>query len=61
MFKDRDEDVVFFETAVFLKHHPHMYIECVPMAKEIGELAPIYFKVKIDSIKIFIIKCIATR
>lgn len=46
MFSDQDEDVVIFELAVFLKKHPHMYLECVPMPKEVGELAPIYFKVK---------------
>jgi hypothetical protein len=45
MFSDADQDVVVFENAVYLKSHPHMYIECVPMPKETGELAPIYFKV----------------
>jgi len=44
MFRDQDQDVVIFETATFLKRHPHMYLECVPMPKETGELAPIYFK-----------------
>ena len=47
MFKDNDQDVVIFETAVFLKRLPHMYLECVPMPKETGELAPIYFKVSL--------------
>lgn len=45
MFSERDEDAVIFELAVYLKKHPHMYLECVPMPKEVGELAPIYFKV----------------
>lgn len=45
MFADRDEDVVFMETSMRLKQFPHMCIECVPMDKEVGDLAPIYFKV----------------
>ncbi|XP_053399923.1 CWF19-like protein 2 [Mercenaria mercenaria] len=44
MFADRDEDVVFMETCMKLKQFPHMCIECVPMDKEVGDLAPIYFK-----------------
>jgi len=44
MFFQQEEDVVFFETASYLKRRPHMYVECVPMPKETGELAPIYFK-----------------
>ena len=45
MFLSQGDDVVFMETAMHLKHHPHMYIECVPMPKEVGDMAPIYFKV----------------
>ena len=45
MCKAEDKDVIFFETATYLKKLPHMYIECVPLPKETGELAPIYFKV----------------
>lgn len=45
MFKEKDEDVIIFEMATSLKQHPHMYLECVPIPKETGELAPIYFKV----------------
>ena len=45
MFTDRDEDVVFMETTMRLKHFPHMSVECIPMDKEVGDLAPIYFKV----------------
>ncbi|CAL8111702.1 unnamed protein product [Orchesella dallaii] len=44
MFREADQDMVIFETALYLKRHPHMYLECVPMPKETGELAPIYFK-----------------
>lgn len=45
MFQSMDQDVVFMETCMGLRYHPHMYIECVPMEKETGDLAPIYFKV----------------
>jgi hypothetical protein len=39
-------DVVFFETAMYLQKFPHMILECVPMPREMGDLAPIYFKVR---------------
>ena len=45
MFEDRDEDCVFMETCMHLNKQPHMVLECVPMPREIGDLAPIYFKV----------------
>ncbi|XP_071056657.1 CWF19-like protein 2 homolog [Onthophagus taurus] len=48
MFLESDEDVIFFETAVFLHKFPHMIFECVPVPKEQGDLAPIYFKKAID-------------
>ena len=32
-------------TSMRLKHFPHMSVECIPMDKEVGDLAPIYFKV----------------
>lgn len=47
MFLAMDQDVVFMETCMGLRYHPHMYIECIPMEKETGDLAPIYFKVTI--------------
>ena len=47
MFAERGEDVVFMETSMNLKHFRHMCIECVPMEKEIGDMAPVYFKVKL--------------
>lgn len=49
MFREADQDMVIFETAVFIKRHPHMFLECIPMPKETGELAPIYFKVQLIS------------
>ena len=48
MFSERDEDIVFMETSKNLKHFPHMSVECIPMDKEVGDLAPIYFKVSVD-------------
>ena len=45
MFADNDEDVVFMETSMYLRRHPHMVIEVIPMPKEVGDMAPIYFKV----------------
>lgn len=48
MFSSKDEDVIFFETAMFLHRHPHMVLHCIPLPKEQGDLAPIYFKKAID-------------
>lgn len=48
MFSAKNEDVIFFETAKNLEKYPHMYIECIPLNKEEGDLAPIYFKKAID-------------
>ncbi|XP_003383183.1 PREDICTED: CWF19-like protein 2 [Amphimedon queenslandica] len=44
MFADRDMDVVFMETYTSSKSHSHMIMECVPLPKEVGELAPMYYK-----------------
>ncbi|XP_050433202.1 CWF19-like protein 2 [Adelges cooleyi] len=44
MFKDQDEDIVFFESAMQLNNMPHMVWNCVPVPIEIGDTAPIYFK-----------------
>ena len=44
MFADKDMDVVFMETYTSSKSHSHMYLECIPMPKEVGELAPMYYK-----------------
>jgi len=47
MFREKlDLDVVFFETAMCLWKFPHMLMECVPVPRESGDLAPIYFKVR---------------
>ena len=46
MFADNeDQDCVFIECSRQLKRHPHMVIECIPLDRELGDMAPIYFKV----------------
>lgn len=44
MFSDREMDVVFMETYTSSKSRSHMYIECVPLPQDLGQLAPMYFK-----------------
>lgn len=45
MANDLDQDVFFFEQARGLKNFPHMVLHCVVLEREIGSMAPIYFKV----------------
>lgn len=45
MFGAEDEDCIFVETAKVESGKNHMSIECIPMPRESGDLAPIYFKV----------------
>lgn len=51
MFEEENEDCVFMELCTKLKKSPHMVIECVPMPREIGDMAPIYFKVSVHYFK----------
>ena len=44
MFLSQEKDCIFFETVTRLRHYPHMVINCVPLPKEVGDMAPIYFK-----------------
>ncbi|KAL8573045.1 hypothetical protein ACOMHN_010475 [Nucella lapillus] len=44
MFVAQDQDIVFMETTIHLRHFPHMALECIPLDREVGDLAPIYFK-----------------
>lgn len=47
-----EEDCVFFENAKNVKDFKHMTIECVPLPKEMGDVAPIFFrKAIVDSEK----------
>ena len=50
MFADNDDqDCVFMECSKNLRKHPHMLIECIPLERELGDMAPIYFKVSVCS------------
>uniref|UniRef100_F7F6Q2 CWF19-like protein 2 n=1 Tax=Ornithorhynchus anatinus TaxID=9258 RepID=F7F6Q2_ORNAN len=44
MFEDRGLDCVFLETHTSTKKRYHMVYECIPLPKEVGDMAPIYFK-----------------
>ena len=48
MFEEDGNDCMFMEICKNLKYFPHMYIDCVPVPKETGDLAPMYFKVGVD-------------
>ena len=42
--ESEDLDCVFMESALRLDSHPHAVLECVPLERELGDVAPIYFK-----------------
>ncbi|XP_035120315.3 CWF19-like protein 2 isoform X1 [Callithrix jacchus] len=44
MFEDKGLDCIFLETNMSLKKQYHMVYECIPVPKEVGDMAPIYFK-----------------
>ncbi|NXX68855.1 C19L2 protein, partial [Spizella passerina] len=44
MFEAKDMDCVFLETNMSMKKRYHMVYECIPLPKEVGDMAPIYFK-----------------
>ncbi|XP_043253337.1 CWF19-like protein 2 [Colletes gigas] len=44
MFMDLNQYPVFYEIYKSRYKFPHMQLECVPLPKEIGESAPMYFK-----------------
>ncbi|XP_032328445.1 CWF19-like protein 2 isoform X3 [Camelus ferus] len=44
MFEDKGLDCIFLETNMSMKKQYHMVYECVPLPKEVGDMAPIYFK-----------------
>ncbi|CAG9761763.1 unnamed protein product [Ceutorhynchus assimilis] len=48
LFASKDLIPIFFEIAVGFHKYPHTVLECVPVPKEEGDLAPIYFKKAID-------------
>ncbi|KAM3837087.1 CWF19-like protein 2 isoform 1-T1 [Vipera latastei] len=44
MFEDEELDCVFLETNLSRSKQYHMVYECIPLPKEVGDMAPIYFK-----------------
>lgn len=44
MFAEKGLDCVFLETNINMKKRFHLVYECIPLPKETGEMAPIYFK-----------------
>ncbi|NXI67693.1 C19L2 protein, partial [Anseranas semipalmata] len=44
MFEAKDLDCVFIETNMSMKKRYHMVYECIPLPREVGDMAPIYFK-----------------
>ncbi|XP_072254749.1 CWF19-like protein 2 [Pyxicephalus adspersus] len=44
MFAEKGLDCVFLETNINLKKRFHLVYECIPLPKETGDMAPIYFK-----------------
>lgn len=45
MFDSLGLDCVFLETHMNPKKRMHMLYECVPLPRELGDMAPVYFKV----------------
>ena len=44
MFADNNMDTIFTECYTSTSRRSHMYIECIPIHKEQGSVAPMYFK-----------------
>ncbi|XP_008827939.2 CWF19-like protein 2 [Nannospalax galili] len=44
MFEDKGLDCIFLETNMGMKKQYHMVYECIPLPREVGDMAPIYFK-----------------
>uniref|UniRef100_A0A3Q0R5I1 Cwf19-like C-terminal domain-containing protein n=1 Tax=Amphilophus citrinellus TaxID=61819 RepID=A0A3Q0R5I1_AMPCI len=44
MFEAQELDCVFMETNMNPRRRQHMVLECIPLPKELGDMAPIYFK-----------------
>jgi len=47
MYETHNLDCVFMETCKDLHRQQHMVIECIPLPRELGDVAPIYFKVEL--------------
>lgn len=57
MFAAQDKDVVFLENVQFLKRQHHTKIDCIPLARDLGEVAPMYFKVCQFIIRLWFLYC----
>ncbi|XP_061576508.1 CWF19-like protein 2 [Cololabis saira] len=44
MFETLELDCVFMETYMNPRRKQHMVLECIPLPRELGDMAPIYFK-----------------
>ncbi|XP_075905941.1 CWF19-like protein 2 [Nelusetta ayraudi] len=44
MFESQDLDCVFMELHINPRQRRHMVLECVPLPRELGDMAPIYYK-----------------
>ncbi|XP_028276162.1 CWF19-like protein 2 [Parambassis ranga] len=44
MFESQELDCVFMETHMNLRRRLHMVLECIPLPRELGDMAPIYYK-----------------
>nr|XP_056714106.1 CWF19-like protein 2 [Euleptes europaea] len=44
MFEAEELDCIFLETHLSTKRRYHMVYECIPLPREVGDMAPIYFK-----------------
>ncbi|KAM9801435.1 CWF19-like protein 2 [Neosynchiropus ocellatus] len=44
MFESQELDCVFLETNMSQHRRQHMVVECIPLPRELGDMAPIYFK-----------------
>ncbi|XP_034723481.1 CWF19-like protein 2 isoform X1 [Etheostoma cragini] len=44
MFESQDLDCVFMETHMNPRKRHHLVLECIPLPRELGDMAPIYFK-----------------
>ncbi|XP_047737888.1 CWF19-like protein 2 [Hyalella azteca] len=43
-FSSVQQDVVFLECCMRLRAQPHTAVHCIPLPRDLGDLAPIYFK-----------------
>ncbi|KAG7246894.1 hypothetical protein CRUP_031351 [Coryphaenoides rupestris] len=44
MFESQELDCVFMETHMNPRRRQHMVLECIPLPRELGDMAPIYYK-----------------